>query len=138
MAKDTMQIEWIKDGEDVLALIIPEDYQPEKTEFLTPGDYKQQLGFIVYKGGESIIPHIHKPIKRTISGTPETLTVRTGKMEVSIFNKKRELVTKRILNKGDTIVLVEGGHGFRMVEDTVLMEVKQGPYVGMDDKELFH
>ena len=58
-------------------------------------------------------------------------------MEASIYSKERKLVAKKILHENDIILLVSGGHGFRMMEDTVLMEVKQGPYVGMEDKIQF-
>jgi hypothetical protein len=41
------------------------------------------------------------------------------------------------LETGDIILLVAGGHGFRCLEDTVLLEIKQGPYTGLVEKEAF-
>ena len=131
------EIEWIKDGDEVLAIVIPHSYAPEKTEFVTPSEYKQQVGFVVYEADESIVPHIHIPMERQFVGTSETLLVRSGSVEVQLYSNDKELVTKRELGPGDIIVLVAGGHGFTMLEDTVLFELKQGPYIGPQEKERF-
>ena len=130
-------IEWIKDGDEVLAIIIPQSYVPKKTEFVTPSDYNQQVGFVVYKADESIIPHIHIPMKRQFVGTSEALLVRSGSVEVQLYSNDKQLVAKRKLEPGDIILLVNGGHGFTMLEDTVLFELKQGPYIGPQEKERF-
>jgi hypothetical protein len=132
-----MMIEWIKDDEEVLAIIIPVDYKPDKTDFLTPLDYKQQLGFIVYQGGQAIVPHCHIPMNRSLVGTSEVLFIRSGKVEVDLYTKDKKLLVTRVLNQGDMILLVSGGHGFRMQKDTIMVEVKQGPYIGVEEKERF-
>ncbi len=133
-----MPIEWIKNGEEVLAMIIPADYQPDKTEFITPDDYKQQLGYVIYGSGESIVPHTHIPMNRSLVGTSEVLFIKSGRVEVDLYSKEKEFVAKRVLNQGDIILLVSGGHGFRMLEATVMVEVKQGPYIGVEEKERFN
>jgi quercetin dioxygenase-like cupin family protein len=130
-------IEWIKDGDELLALVVRDSYKPTRTEFLTPDDFKQQIGFIVYKSGGVIDPHDHKPSQRTIVGTSEVLLVKEGKLEAHIFSKQRIFVDKIILGPGDILLLLAGGHGFKMLEDTTLIEIKQGPYLGLEDKERF-
>ena len=128
-----------KDGR-ILAYIIPSRAQPERTVFLTSPEEKQQVGFVVYPGGGTIKRHFHKPLKREIQGTSEVLFVQRGLCEVDLYDthgEDRKLVTTRTLATGDVIILVNGGHGFRVLEDTVFLEVKQGPYLGVDDKELF-
>jgi hypothetical protein len=65
------------------------------------------------------------------------LFVRRGLCEVDIYNNERELVSTEQLREGDILLMVDGGHGFRMLQDTVFLEIKQGPYMGMDDKERF-
>ena len=72
-----------------------------------------------------------------IRGTSEVLIVRRGRCEVDIYNDERQIVATRELRLGDVMIMVGGGHGFRMLEDTVLLEVKQGPYTGVDEKERF-
>lgn len=133
----TTPVEIIADGEVPLAYIVSADWQPSATQFLTPDDFTQQMGMIVYRAGESITPHVHVPVERTIVGTTECIVVRQGRCEIDIYNSARVFIASRVLEEGAIILLLGGGHGFRMIEDTVLFEVKQGPYVGMRDKERF-
>jgi hypothetical protein len=120
-----------------LAYIIRAEINLEKTTFLTPSDFNLQLGFVVYQAGGAVIPHIHLPMERKIVGTSEVLLVKKGRCEIDIYNANRELVATRELRQGDVLLTISGGHGFRMLEDTVLLEVKQGPYSGSVEKERF-
>ena len=120
-----------------LAYIIRAEINPEKTTFLTPPEFKQQIGFVVYPAGGNIQRHVHLPLERHLVGTSEVLIVRRGRCEIDIYNNERELVATRQLHQGDIMLMVDGGHGFRMLEDTVFLEVKQGPYTGVDEKERF-
>jgi uncharacterized protein with PhoU and TrkA domain len=120
-----------------LVYIIRADFLPEKTTFVTPPDYKQQVGYVVHQAGGKIQRHTHRELKRNIVGTSEVLVVRRGYCELEIYNDKLELVSTRELHEGDIALMVGGGHGFRILEDTVFREIKQGPYTGIDEKELF-
>jgi len=120
-----------------LAYIIRAEMRPEKTTFLTPGEFNFQVGFVVYKAGDEIARHVHRPLERNIIGTSEVLVVKRGHCLIDVYNDDRELVTTRELREGDVMLMVGGGHGFRMIEDTVFLEVKQGPYTGVDEKERF-
>lgn len=121
----------------LLVYIIRSDANPEKTTFVTPQEFNFQVGFVVYPKGGEIIRHFHKPLERHIVGTSEVLLVKKGCCEIDIYDDDQELVATRELHTGDVIILVNGGHSFRMLEDTVLLEVKQGPYTGLDEKERF-
>jgi hypothetical protein len=120
-----------------LAYIIRAEMNPEKTAFLTPPEFNFQVGFVVYDAGGEIIRHVHRPLERHIVGTSEVLFVKKGRCEIDIYNDARELVVTRELCIGDALLMVGGGHGFRMREDTVFLEIKQGPYIGIDEKERF-
>ncbi|TET39254.1 MAG: hypothetical protein E3J72_01005 [Planctomycetota bacterium] len=130
-------VEKITHDEKVLALIVRKEFRPEKTTFLTPESFNIQLGFVIYPENGEITPHAHKPLKREIIGTAEVLIVQKGKCIVDIYTNQGEPVASSTLAQGDILFLVDGGHGFRMLEDTVLLEVKQGPYIGLDEKERF-
>ena len=120
-----------------LAYIIRSQLNPAQTTFVTPPQFKQQVGFVVYSAGGEIQRHVHRPLERHLVGTSEVLIVRRGRCEIDIYNNERELVATRELCQGDIMLMVDGGHGFRMIEDTVFLEVKQGPYTGIDEKERF-
>lgn len=124
------------DGEQ-LAFIVSADWEPETTTFLTPGSLPMQMGMIVYKENDAIIPHVHLPITRTVEGTSECIIVRKGHCLIDIFDTNKNFVSTHELKAGAIILLLGGGHGFRMLENTVLFEVKQGPYAGDLDKARF-
>jgi len=129
-------IEWICDAQGKqLALIIRSDAVTIDVHFFTPDDFSQQVGLLVHPPGKVIRPHLHKPIRRVISQTQETLHIRRGLVEVDIYDCNAQFVTTVQLHAGDTILLAEGGHGLRVLEEAQILEVKQGPYLGVDDKE---
>lgn len=131
------QIEIVRDGEEPLAYFVRADWMPEKTEFLTPDNFGQQMGMIVYGAGHDIRPHLHLPVVREVHGTTECIVVRKGACLIDIYDRHKKLLSTHRLVTGDIVLLLGGGHGFRMQEDTVLFEIKQGPYVGTADKERF-
>ncbi len=133
-----MTIEYIKTKENVLAsIIIRRECQPTETSFITSPDLAQQLGFVVYPAGGVIKRHIHKTVDRKNISSSEALIVRQGKLEIDIFDMEKQLLVTRELREGDMVLMVCGGHGFRVLEAVVLLEIKLGPYAGPADKELF-
>jgi hypothetical protein len=119
------------------ALIIHGGMQPEATTFLTDDEHLLQVGFIVRKGGEPILPHLHLEAIRKVNETWEFLWVRQGSTTVTLYSSDRQPIAQRLLRQGDAILLMGGGHGFEVHEDLVLLEIKQGPFVGTLDKERF-
>jgi hypothetical protein len=124
------------DGQPLTYLIRARMY-PDETTFLTPPDFKQQVGFVVYPSGGEIPRHTHVPLKRQLVGTSEVIIVQQGRCILDVYSEDRKLVASRELGPGDLMLMVGGGHGFRMLERTVLLEIKQGPYTGLDEKERF-
>jgi hypothetical protein len=134
---DMDNVEIISANNQTLCYVIRQNTCPEKTTFITPPDAKQQVGFIVYPKGSIIPRHAHKPLERHIIGMAEVLVVRSGHCQIEVYDENKVLFTTRDLYQNDVVLMVGGGHGFRILEDTVLLEIKQGPYLGADDKELF-
>ena len=130
-------IEHITSSGRPLAYIIRAGLVPAETTFFTPPEFKQQVGFVVYPVGGEIARHVHLPLERHLVGTSEVIVVRSGRCALDVFDDDRTLVATRELAEGDVMLMVGGGHGFRMLEDTVLLEVKQGPYTGLEEKERF-
>ena len=120
-----------------IATLIRADYQPDSTTFVTPDCYYQQSGFVVYPAGSQCPRHQHLPLQRHLVGTSEAILVRRGKVEVDLYAMDKSFICTRVLGENDLILLVSGGHGFRFQEDTVLLEIKQGPYTGLKEKETF-
>ncbi len=131
------EVEQIMSEGELLAFIVRAEARMDKTAFLTPPQQNFQVGFVVYPQGGQIAPHAHNPVERRVTGTFEVLVVRSGRCEIEVFNRARERVATRELRAGDLLFVIEGGHAFRMLEDTTLLEIKQGPYAGDAEKELF-
>jgi hypothetical protein len=131
------QLETVNHQGKTLCLIIRKSPSPDKTTFFTGGECNLQVGKIVYPKNGTIPRHDHKPIERQVSGTSEVLIVEKGRMIADIYTEARELHSSHEVGPGDVVVLLSGGHGFRLLEDAILIEVKQGPYSAQQDKERF-
>jgi quercetin dioxygenase-like cupin family protein len=130
-------IETIADAGVVLAYIARGGSTPQATTFLTPDDCNLQVGHVVYPAGGEIARHVHLPIERHLVGSTEVLVMQQGRCEVDVYTDDRRCVATRELRQGDILIAVGGGHGFRVLEDTVLLEIKQGPYPGGAEKARF-
>jgi len=122
----------------LIAIILRSNYSNNKTAFFSPPNFSQQLGYIVYNKNGTIKPHFHKKIHRDITLTQEVLFIKKGRLIVNFYTTEKKFIESRELKTGDVIFLCSGGHGFEMLEDTEMVEVKQGPYSGRDvDKVVF-
>jgi len=126
----------IFDGK-LFAIIVPSEFTKEGIEFFTPGEFSQQLGYMKRPEGYVIPPHTHGVVKREVFYTLETLFIRKGRMRVDFYSEERELFDSYVVKTGDVIMLVFGGHGFVMLEESEIIEVKQGPFIGDQDKVRF-
>lgn len=121
----------------VVCMIVRVEPSPEETTFYTPHHFNLQVGKIVYPAGSEIPRHTHRPVIRHVAGTTEVLVVQKGRMIVDVYGDDHARLCSREVGCGDVVVLLSASHGFRLLEDTVLLEVKQGPYVGLHEKEHF-
>lgn len=129
----------IKNRGEIIAIIIRHDYKKDGIEFFTPNSLSLQLAYMGRPVGYKIKPHIHNGVIREVSGTLEALFIKTGKVKVDLYTAKKKYIRSEILYPNDILLLVGGGHGFQMLEDSEVIEVKQGPYNGKDtDKEVFN
>ena len=130
-------IESIKNNNDILAIIINNNFKGEGITFFTPDDFSQQLAYMSHPSGKIIDPHVHNSVKREVHFTKEVLFIRKGKLRVDFYDDCRNYLESRVLVAGDVILLATGGHGFEVLEDLEMFEVKQGPYTGDNDKTRF-
>ena len=130
-------IEYFKNGKILYAIIIDSSYKQDGMNFFTPNNFSQQLGYMNRPKGYKIPPHYHNVIKREVKLTNEVLFIKSGKVKVNFYDENQTYLENRILKKGDIILLAKGGHGFEMLEKSEILEIKQGPYAGDEDKTRF-
>ena len=130
-------LEHINHNDKVLAIIIRANYQKDGIAFFTPDNFSQQLGYMNRPVDYVIPPHVHNVVERKVELTQEVLFVKSGKIRVDFYDDDRIYLESRIIEKGDVILLANGGHGFKMLEQSEMIEVKQGPFCGEQDKSRF-
>lgn len=127
----------IRYQDQLLGLILPASFRQEGIHFFTPNDFSQQLGYMKHPAGKLILPHVHNPVERQVAFTKEVLFIRKGKLRVDFYTDQQVYLESHVLGSGDVILLARGGHGFEVLEDVEMVEVKQGPYAGESDKTRF-
>lgn len=130
-------IERVEFGGIAFAIILRSGFREPGIHFFTPGDFSQQLGYMRHPAGHVIEPHVHNPVPRSVHFTHEVLFLRRGRLRVDFYTDERAYIESRELGAGDVILLAAGGHGFEVLEEVEMVEVKQGPYVGDADKTRF-
>lgn len=127
----------IKKKDKLLAIIIKNTYTCTGVDFITPGEFSQQLAYMHHPAGKIINAHVHNVVHRNVVYTQEVLFIKKGKLRVDFYDDYKDYLESCILNAGDTILLTSGGHGFKVLEEVEMIEVKQGPYAGDQDKTKF-
>jgi mannose-6-phosphate isomerase-like protein (cupin superfamily) len=130
-------IEKIVHDETLLALIVSKNFNANGIHFFTEDDLSQQLAYMHHPKGKIIQPHVHNPVSREVHYTQEVLFIKKGKLKVDFYSNEQIYLESRILEADDVILLVQGGHGFEVLEELEMFEVKQGPYAGHLDKTRF-
>ena len=130
-------VEIVKKREKMLAMIIRNDYVCEGVDFITPNDYSQQVAYMHHPKGKLIDAHVHNLVHRNVVLTQEVLFIKKGILRVDFYDEYEDYLESRDLHAGDIILLISGGHGFKVLEEVEMIEVKQGPYSGEQDKKRF-
>ncbi len=121
-----------------LAIIIRSTYSNDGIEFFTGDNDSQQLGYMNRPKGYEILPHRHNIVQREVRLTQEVLYIKSGKVRVDFYDNEQQYLESRVVATGDVVLLADGGHGFFMLEQSEIIEVKQGPYCGERDKVRFN
>ena len=130
-------IKHILNKEKLLAIIVRNKFSEKGIKFFTPNDFSQQLGYMHHPKGHTILPHTHNHMPREVKYTNEVLFVKSGEIRVDFYDDNQKYLESSNLFEGDVILLASGGHGFEILKDSEMIEVKQGPYVGDQDKTRF-
>ena len=130
-------IEKVIKKDKVLAMIIRNTYTCEGVDFITPDEYSQQVACMHHKTGKIIDAHIHNLVHRNVLLTQEVLFIKKGILRVDFYDDYEDYLESKELYTGDVILFVSGGHGCKVIEEVEMIEVKQGPYSGENDKTRF-
>jgi len=128
----------IRDAEgSLLALVVRSTFRVDGLSFLTEDSSVLQVGYMTRPTGDVIVAHVHEPLIRKIVGTQEVLVIQEGMVRLDLFSQSQKYIASVTLNKGDLVLLSEGGHGIEVLEEARIIEVKQGPFADGKDKVRF-
>tara|TARA_A100001234_G_scaffold42425_1_gene34731 strand:+ start:4216 stop:4647 length:432 start_codon:yes stop_codon:yes gene_type:complete len=131
-------IERIYNKKKLYALIVRGQYQKKRgINFFTDKNATQQFGFMNHKKNHFIEPHRHNKRLSKIETTTEVIIILDGILRVDFYNNKEKYLFSKKLYSKDIIMLSNGGHGFKVLKDVKMIEVKQGPYSLSKDKLKF-
>ena len=131
-------IEKIYNQKKLYGLIVRRDYQKKKgVSFFTDKESTQQFGYMNHKKDHIILPHRHNKRQSKILLTTEVIIILKGILRVDFYNDKEKYLFSKKLYANDLIMLSNGGHGFKVLKDVKMIEVKQGPYSLSMDKVKF-
>lgn len=130
-------VDEVRNNGQLLAIIVRAGFCERGIHFFTPNEFSQQLAYMRHPAGKVIEPHVHNPVARTVHYTQEVLVLKRGKLRVDFYDDSKVYLQSRVLQAGDVILLASGGHGFEVIEEVEMLEIKQGPYTGDGDKTRF-
>jgi hypothetical protein len=116
----------------IIAIVIKKDFKKSGINFISKNDFPLQLGINSYAKGSKIKPHVHLDREVRIRSLQEVVYIKNGTILVNLYDSNRLLFKSFKLSTGDLIFFVSGGHGFEILKDSTIIEVKQGPYFGKD------
>ncbi|MDO8648423.1 MAG: hypothetical protein Q7R81_01440 [Candidatus Peregrinibacteria bacterium] len=125
-----------KDG-NTYALFIPKGTPVDGIKFLTEQTSPMQVGLMERPAGHAVKAHQHPPQKFDVGRLSEFLYIEKGKIHVHVFDEEWKELADQILNAGDFLVFLRGGHSIDMLEPTRMIEVKQGPFPGDKQSKSF-
>lgn len=132
-------IENIKYKKKLYAIIVRSKFRKKKgINFFTPKNVTQQFGYMKHKKNHLIMPHKHNKRLTKILTTTEVIILLKGILRVDFYNNNKKYLFSKKISSDDLIMLVNGGHGFKVLKDVEMIEVKQGPYKLSIDKFKFN
>lgn len=106
-------------------------------KFFTDDKNFLQIGAIKRDTGDKILPHYHNNTERIIPKTNEVLVIYEGKLLVNFYIDNIQ-VGDLLCEAGDILYLTDGAHGFEIKDKVKIIEIKQGPNLGINDKTKFY
>ena len=128
-----MNVKEVKKDNEVLARLVKAEDWNEGLGFYSNDEEVIQVGTWQYDSGKQLMKHIHNEVDRVITRTNEVLYVVSGTVKAFIYDLDENLVEELTVNSGDTLILLDCGHGYEiMADNTKVIEIKNGPYLGAE------
>jgi len=105
--------------------------------FIVPDDQYLQVAQMKMDNGKKFQAHRHIPLERVSKLTQEAWVVIDGSVKVYLYDIDDTFIEEVVLNPGDCIISLGGGHNYEsMKDDTLIYEFKLGPYMGIEKDKI--
>ena len=111
----------------------------KKMSFHTPEHFPLQVGLHARPKGDIVPAHFHNPFPELRNlAVQEFFYIKSGLVKIDLFDERENdaKVSEVLVGEGDTVIL-NTGHGLTFLENTQIVELKQGPYRGKDEEKRF-
>ena len=120
-------------GKLVARFISKENLRKEALGFFSEDHEQIQLGSWNYDAGKELLRHYHNKVAREFEITGEVLVVMTGSIRATLYDDNNKEICQVEVSSGDVLILISGGHGYEILaDDTHVLEIKNGPYLGAE------
>jgi cupin fold WbuC family metalloprotein len=97
-----------------------------------------QSAVILLVDGQTFKPHRHITYVRDMPMAQESWVVIQGSVKVTYYDLDDSILEEVILCSGDSTITYRGGHNYLALEDnTLVYELKTGPYLGQAHDKVF-
>ena len=116
------------------ALVIRDVTRTSKTAFVTAPEMPLQFGVQAHATGYLEDAHSHPLCARTVEATHQVVYIISGHARFDFLTDDGNKLGDTTLSPGDAILLTERGHPMVILDEVRTVTVKQGPYLGTQDK----
>jgi len=136
--ENNMQQEIIEKNGVLIAKIIRDRDWPEGIQFYSDETEFLQVATWNYNKEKHLKAHGHRIAPRSSDRTNEVLFVKKGEIEAIFYDEQDNVCAKSVIKSGDIVIILAGGHAYNILaEGTQVLEVKNGPYQGLEkDKKV--
>mgnify|MGYP001612402597 CR=1 FL=1 len=98
-----------------------------------PKEYIQMVT-LNHPKGTVLKAHMHKARKRITYQLQECIVIKKGKVLITLYGINKKQVKNLYLTSGQAFILFKGGIKIKMLADSEIFELKNGPFI--EDKIL--
>lgn len=115
----------------IATIVKPNEANPGLS-FVTSDDKFLQLGIWNYQKGHNLPAHYHNQFKRSGYRTNEFVFVLKGAIECILYTEEGDFIESVIISESQGILMFELSHEYKIIEDSIILESKNGPFMGVE------
>lgn len=105
---------------------------------IAPENEYLQLALLNFNKGKTFKPHKHIIKEKITDIAQESWFVYKGSVQCIFYDLDDKILAKEIITEGQLSMTFRGGHNYKILENnTLVLEFKTGPYLGIENDKKF-